>query len=280
MPKSVDTRRLKNLRGAPEFAALAELIRERSHGRHVLFVPAAGNWGDGLINVGSRQFLSHHALAHEEVLRRDALAVTTEHAEAGRRVLVIVGGGGAWCKNFSSTRELVERLGVVADHVLVLPTTFELPRSRHDNVTYVARDRFLSSETVPESHFCHDMAFFTDLEVLETVPKLWRLFAMRRDREGMGHADHFDPNVDLSKFGDATYTFVDPFFQMINMFKIVTTDRMHVAIAGSMLGVQVNLVGGNYPKSRDVFRSSLEPNFSNCRFTSIEDVLEWYSPAR
>lgn len=78
---------------------------------------------------------------------------------------------------------------------------------------------------------------------------------MRDDNEGHGYGENFPQNIDLSRLGDGDYRFVDPLFNILNNFKVVSTDRMHVAIAAAMLGAQVNLIPGNYAKSADVFKS-------------------------
>lgn len=189
--------------------------------------------------------------------------------------MVIVGGGGAWCKNFSSTHQLVSKIHSLAAHVVVLPTTYELGRVEASNVTYFTRDNFLSKNTISESHFCHDMAFFANVSIADVQPRIWRLFAMREDREGGGYAPLFERNIDVSKFGDGTYLHADAFFQMIALFKVVTTDRMHIAIAASIMGLKVNLIGGNYPKSYDVYRSSIEMNYPNSSFKKIDDIKKW-----
>ncbi len=187
-----------------------------------------------------------------------------------------MGGGGAWSRNFSLSRQETLAVAQQAHHVLVLPTTYDLPPAGLDNVTYFSRDRFSSLKAVHESLFCHDMAFFTDIKVREPSERAWKLFAMRNDREGHGYGQHFHLNFDVSMLGDGDYRFVDPFFNIINNFKVISTDRMHIAIAAGMLGLQVNLVPGNYPKSSDVYRSSIQDAYSNVRLKSIEDVLRWH----
>ncbi|WP_044494289.1 hypothetical protein, partial [Nesterenkonia massiliensis] len=58
---------MKNLRESPEFFELASKIMARADGRSIVFSAARGNWGDGLINYGTRQFLEYYHIPYEEV---------------------------------------------------------------------------------------------------------------------------------------------------------------------------------------------------------------------
>ena len=98
---------------------------------------------------------------------------------------------------------------------------------------------------------------------------------MRDDREGHGIGKLVSNNFDISRLGDGDYRFVDPLFNIVNNFKLVCTDRMHVAIVGAMLGRKVMLVEGNYAKSRDVFKSSIEKSFPNVTLHSAKDISDW-----
>ncbi|MGV0380679.1 hypothetical protein, partial [Corynebacterium lehmanniae] len=113
------------------------------------------------------------------------------------------------------------------------------------------------------------------LAVAEPSNRVWRLFAMRDDREGHGIGKLVSNNFDISRLGDGDYRFVDPLFNIVNNFKLVCTDRMHVAIVGAMLGRKVMLVEGNYAKSRDVFKSSIEKSFPNVTLHSAKDFSDW-----
>lgn len=55
------------------------------------------------------------------------------------------------------------------------------------------------------------------------------------------------------------------FFATIAWFSSVNTDRLHVAIAASLLGKPVNLFEGSYWKAREVYRQSLKDRFPRLR---------------
>lgn len=212
-------------------------------------------------------------LEFEECHKRDTKSALERGDFTGS--VVLIGGSGAWSRNFRLSRDIALQISSQADHVIVLPTTFDLGPlgSDNSNITYFARDSRTSIANVPQAEFCHDMALYTSLQVPDLPDKLWRIFAMRDDREGHGHGQHFPLNIDLSRFGDADYTFVSPLFNIVNNFNIISTDRMHLAIVGAMLGLQVNLLPGNYFKSVDVFHSSLSENYPKVRLQTIQEIV-------
>lgn len=263
-------RKADNLRGAPEYDVLAERILELAKGRNVLFSPAKGNWGDGLINFGTRQFFDHYQIEFTELNKSTIDQDLKNQVFQGE--IVVMGGGGAWCRNFNSSRRLTQEIAKQAETVIVLPTTYDLEPVDALNVCYFARDTYGSISRIPDAEFCHDMGFFAEVEAFEPEDRVWRLFAMRSDREGLGLANEVPNNFDLSRLGDGDYKFVGPFFNILNNFHVIWTDRMHVAIAGAMLGRDVKLVPGNYPKSLDVFKSSLAQNFATVEVCNPEQV--------
>ena len=52
-------------------------------------------------------------------------------------------------------------------------------------------------------------------------------------------------------------------FNYLSKFKIINTNRLHVAIAGSLLGKRVNLYQNNYYKIKAVYDYSIKENFKN-----------------
>ncbi len=277
MSPLLELKPVKNLRSAACFSNLVETIVSIANERRIIFSPARGNWGDGLINYGTRQLLDSNNVAYEECHKKDTLSALSRGDFSNS--VVLIGGGGAWSRNFRLSREVTEQVAQQAHHVIVLPTTYDLPRldGRFANITYFARDKQASISNIDTAIFCHDMAFYSDLSVPEIPEKIWRIFAMRDDREGLGYGHHFRHNIDLSQLGDADYKFVSPLFNLVNNFRVISTDRMHLAIVGAMLGLRVNLIPGNYSKSRDVFYSSIAPHYSHVRLQSIEQVVAWYA---
>lgn len=273
-------RRTSPLRNAEEFNILEEKINEKAQGRRCVFVASPGNFGDALINIGSRQFFDDRGIAVEELSRKKFAAALQSDPSEFLDAVVIVGGGGGWSRTFGSTKHFVDSISRNCWFVIVLPTTFELAPPTGHNVLTFARDRSVSMNANPGAIFCHDMAFYLDLEVAIPNNQLWRLFAFRTDREGHGFASYFPRNVDVSLFGSGEYVDAQSFFNLIATFENVFTDRLHVAIGAALIGKNVSLVGGTYPKNRGVFEASLSPHFSRVSFKSFETVYEQVYPGK
>lgn len=269
---------MKNLRDAEEFRLLATTIMDLDSYGRVYLVPSPGNWGDALINVGTSQFLEHIGCNFEQRTRAELLSelsLLPQHASL--EALVIVGGGGGWCDTWSSTREFVGSIAPRVAKVVVLPTTYALnrdPSISDKNVVYFSRDTQLSNSHLPQSQFCHDMAFFLEIDTPERPNSLPRLVALRVDREKAPEAKGFEFSVDISLLGNASSS-VQPLFQIVNQFDAIVSDRLHVAIAGCLLGKEVTVLPGNYGKSRQVFDSSISGNFPKARFSEWDDFQFW-----
>lgn len=96
-----------NLRRSKEFFALSQAIREISSNEKILYCPSPGNWGDALINFGTSQFLDFYGIEFDEANRQQV----TEYAhvdETSKNKVLLVGGGGGWCKNWPTTRAFVQ----------------------------------------------------------------------------------------------------------------------------------------------------------------------------
>lgn len=265
---------MKNMRSAPEFHDLADSIVRLGGGRKCYFIPSPGNWGDALINFGTLQFLKSIGCNYELMQRPELLSKLSRSQVLD--ALVIVGGGGGWCEIWSSTRSFVREVSLKVSQVIVLPTTFDLEPAEGtgSNVTYFARDLEISSRRLPDATFCHDMAFFLDLDVPQEPAVLPRVVALRVDRERSTKARTFEFSVDMSLLGDA-FSSVVPLFQIINRFERVVSDRLHIAIAGCLLGKDVTLLPGVYPKSQSVYSSSMRENYPESRFVEWEDFQFW-----
>jgi len=59
---------------------------------------------------------------------------------------------------------------------------------------------------------------------------------------------------------------VYPFIDSIAKYGIIHTDRLHVAIAGCLLGLEVHLYPNSYFKNKAVYLSSIEGYYDNVFF--------------
>src|SRR5699024_6446130 len=100
-----------------QFKELARHIRNIGD-EPIVFIPSPGNWGDSLINAGTREFLRDFEIPYMERKRTEA-----HDLKNLKRMHIVIGGGGGWCRFWHSTPEYVMAIRSKAMHVTVLPTS-------------------------------------------------------------------------------------------------------------------------------------------------------------
>jgi exopolysaccharide biosynthesis predicted pyruvyltransferase EpsI len=182
--------------------------------------------------------------------------------------LLITSGCGNWCHNWFAARNFIIDTHWLFDEIIVLPTSFELPQidNLDHKITYFARDKFTSLDTIKNAQFCHDMAFFLEITDLDLSASNRDGYFFRIDKEKSSQ----QPPVPKSSFDLSAISHdrqnVVPFFKILSAYKTITTDRLHIAIAASLMGKETQLYMGSYFKSKDVYYSSIESNYPNTKF--------------
>ncbi len=245
-----------------EFDSLADRMHRICGRSRIYFFENEGNWGDALIRAGTLRFLRHYGF--------DLIELTSNRQKLPpfawfRSNVLIYGGGGGWCSLWNHAHAILQRQARHFDQIVVLPSTFEHAYEL-ENATFFCRDRFESQEAMPEATFCHDMAFFLGRQYQSTGEGTGSFF--RTDPESSGRVEIPDGNCDLSCEGDHRRA-IDPFFDRIAAFRVIRTDRLHVAIAACLLGRELHFYPGSYFKNRAVFLSSMEGRFEGVTFHSV-----------
>ena len=112
----------------------------------------------------------------------------------------------------------------------------------------------------------HDMAFHNDVTAWKGAG-IGEVNCFRTDSESAGKMIP-ERNFDISDMGgDAHKTVI---LDVVKNFESVNTDRLHVGVAGALLGKQVLLFVNNYHKNRSVFEYSLK-RFPNVSIGNDED---------
>lgn len=261
---------LNNLRSDSEFEELANRIIEHAGGRTILYVPNQGNWGDALIHKGTVQFFDFFKIKYKIGTRNEVVSFANQLARFGSmcdNLVLATGGGGSWRNENSGNYKFFSSAVSRFSKAVVLPHTFEYAEvpGMSDRVLYAARDSTLSKESIGDSITCHDMAFFLQLpSLLKTNSTNTSAALMRNDPERHPSATNLGPGFDLSGMGNH-FSQITPFFQILQQFAHVSTDRMHVAIAGAMLGIDVDLYPGNYGKANAVYHHTIQRFYPNVR---------------
>ena len=242
-----------------EFRTLEQTLKAVCGQGPVYYVPNRGNWGDGLIRHGTLKFLHDINLDYKEVTSRGRgwlLPII-------RGGTVIYGGGGAWCELWTHSARWVKTIKL-RFNVVVLPSTYELEYAIPEPILF-CRDTFDSKQNVRDAIFCHDMAFYIGKEFLGKSSGGGNGYFFRTDKESANRLEIPASNLDLSLRGNHLSD-VRQFFEEINRFAVVYTDRLHVSIAACLLEKEVHLYPGSYFKNRAVYLSSMKDFFENVNF--------------
>ncbi|WP_070975300.1 hypothetical protein [Corynebacterium sp. MC3] len=266
---------LKNLRSAPEYKELADKIKTRSNGDWVLYVPNMGNWEDALIHKGTEQFLKHFGIDFKTIQWKELQPYLRESERLGLRVgekAVLNGGGGSWRASTSGNRSRAQAMAGVFGNIIELPHSYATSMIDQSGceIDYFARDRSGSLEHVPSASFCHDIAFFLQLPSLTRVDgALGEGFFFRGDKErSSALGDLYRGTLDLSKFGNHMDS-ITPFFEILSRYSCIYTDRMHIAIAGAMMGKDVRFYIGNHGESLGVYEATLKTHYPNVKIIDL-----------
>ena len=175
--------------------------------------------------------------------------------------MLVYGGGAGWCKLWYHSPQVIDLLCPYFSQIIILPSTYELFHYK-ENCYYFSRDLFESKEIMPNSIFCHDMAFYLSYDSI--IKGKGNGFFFRKDKESIGNKLP-ENNLDISLLSNH-YGDFKTFFDIINSYEFIHTDRLHVAIAGALCNKKVNLYPGTYFKSRAIFNSSMKDFFPKVTF--------------
>lgn len=254
------------LRGAPCYQQLADHLLSLSSRRRLIYIKNPGNWGDALIGAGEREFFRHFGIPVDEINSKyvyRSLALKTRIRSRKLKPTIIYGGNGALSGPYPHLHSRINLILKGTVESLILPST--LPRSFETinlppDISVWRRDETLSLECEVPSRFCHDMAFFLKPEPVEVTEDVGVFF--RQDLESSSLKSIPEGNYDISDAGTHQSS-TSEFFRAIGKFNTIETDRLHVAIAGALLGRAVRLYSNNYGKIKAVFDASIGPFYPN-----------------
>ncbi|HAI70461.1 MAG TPA: hypothetical protein DCM38_13620 [Gammaproteobacteria bacterium] len=240
-----------------EFFLLENIIKHTCGNDKVYYLPNSGNWGDALIRYGTLKFLQSVGIQYTELTNyHDA----TKLAQA--ESVLIYGGGGGWSKAYNHSIGMLNNIHNNFRAIIVLPSTYE-ERYSLANTVFFSRDLHDSKVHMRDAPFCHDMAFYID--PIPSVKKSTTGYFFRTDKGSSGNLEIPAENSDISLKGSHLSS-VYPFIDSISQYGIIHTDRLHIAIAGCLLGQEVHLYPGSYFKNKAVYLSSIEGYYDNVFF--------------
>ncbi len=251
------------------FNNLEKILKKKCKGAPVYYLSNPGNWGDALIRQGTLKFFKKIDLDYKELSFKELIDLDSTKSSKGwfslfrKKATVIYGGGGAWCKLWNHSVGYVSKLQGKYN-VIVLPSTYESVYTIPDTI-FLTRDKFESKQNMPQSTFCHDMAFYIGDDFVSGKKGEGEGYFFRTDKESANQINFPLRNHDISLDGNH-FSDISSFFESIDKFSTIYTDRLHVSIAAALLGKKVHLYPGSYFKNRAVYLSSLKDYFDNIIF--------------
>jgi len=257
------------------------LAQLRALGRFA-YIPNPGNMGDMLIASATMQFFDDNNLPWEQLHSLD------KSPEA-----VVYGGGGIWTGDYEGHWSKFLPALARARRVVILPSSFnncqKLIDIMDERFAVFCRERksydyLIAANGKAKIFLDHDMALRMQKEILNPIPLIYSgerevldrvakgmknvgaiAKLMRQDCESAGkYETDFDlPYVSYGDF-NAPRGYIDFNAQLmlcaVDAVDAVITDRLHVAIAGALMGKQVYMLDNTYGKLSNVYKHSMAKN--------------------
>lgn len=262
----------------------------------ILIHPNPGNGGDALIAAGTLDLFERLGMNFK-------LINSAEHIDLNDRI-VFYSGGGNLVKEYSNCADFLRLNSKICQEIIILPHTVnghkELLTELGSNVTIFCREQVSYQYLINLKLKCKifiddDMAFHINLASLSKFSTnypyriylniiksklkslkfdFYQLQAKRTDVEKTSNSLKPD-NIDLSVIINYEWEMSDPklirqtaadIMKILGFFKTINTNRLHIAIAGGILGKKVNFTANSYYKNKAVFDYSIKRNFPLVKF--------------
>lgn len=230
---------------------------DRLQGMHVALLPNAGNCGDGLIHMGLQRLCADDSISYTTLL----------HPRPASGPVLLVLGCGNLCRPFHYQVARIKRYVSSFAKTYLLPCSIdpaapavaELLESLPPSVAIFCRERFSFEKIAPHLHGETEVYLDDDLSLaLDFDP--WkragagRLNAFRTDQESRGHPLPAG-NLDISLWGGSADG--ELLLRTVAEYRVIHTDRAHVAISAAMLDKETHVYPSNYHKVRGIYEQSL-----------------------
>ena len=245
--------------------------------KNVIIVPFDGNSGDAVILFGTLCMLKK-------------LNIKYKFGNINENYFnenIIINGGGNLVGIYSDVKKIINKYQH-NNKIILLPHTIkdedELLNNLNKNTIIFCRElksyNYTKSKAkYPNNIFIdHDMAFkIKNLEIFSNLKKDNLLSVGNCYRNDVEKTDIIIPkdNNDISqtishpnhlKDEITNYKIVNQFFIYLSKFNTINTNRLHVAIAASLLGKNVNFYGNSYWKNKEIYNYSIKNKFNKTIF--------------
>ncbi|MFA5764262.1 MAG: polysaccharide pyruvyl transferase family protein [Candidatus Paceibacterota bacterium] len=235
---------------------------EKYRNTKVDFFRFPGNYGDSLIWHGTKKLLSLLNISEHYV----------DISSLKYNEVLFIDGGGNFVDCYSDVRDFLVKKSSVYSDIVILPHTIfgekqvEVLNNISSNLTIFCREsvsvKFLEDKlTRGRVYLWHDCAFYNEFS--QKFVGNGTLNVFRSDIESILNKLP-ESNNDLSYNGYATKP-LDELVSVLQKYRHINTDRLHIAICSVLLGKQVRLFPNSYYKNKAVFDYSLK-KFPNIIF--------------
>jgi len=209
-----------------------------------------GNIGDHLIYLGSERLLSGGGVDY------DYISVSSLRKLPMREPVgtLVVPGSGAWTKSWHEwLPSLVKGAASQFQRIVILPSTYDssVPEVADalsiENIFAFAREQesYLGIKHFGRASIAMDPAFYAFEFERSILPELRGddignfVLSLRTDKDSIFPRAQLSPNPELNKDLSVSSSSLEEFIDAIRDVDSVVTDRLHVAVAGLMLGKYV-----------------------------------------
>lgn len=243
-------------------------------GKEIIYVPNPGNAGDSLIAFGTLQVFDEIGLNYS----------IGNHTVTYTNKLLFFGGGGNFVGLYPQCRSFFKN-NMSNNTIVLLPHTIkdetELIESFNDNIIIICREResynYVYSIIKNKNNvlLSKDMAFYIkDIDNYKLIKGDGICNCFRTDTEKTGIAIPSN-NIDLSKklnmanntsHKDIIEKVSLSIFEYLSKYDTINTNRLHMAIAGSLLNKRVHFYPNSYYKNKAVYEYSIKDLFMNTKY--------------
>lgn len=240
--------------------------------KEVYVLKNIGNRGDKLIELGTIDYFSRYDV------KVNLIEFNDTSKEGG---LLFVSGGGAFCNNWSHMIQAVKNRYDKFKKIVLLPSTFDLScqsvyewaEELPNHVTVFCREEesYNQMKEVSKNVFMSiDMAFYFNFLPYKKEG-YGTLVSFRKDSESSNNTPFIkncDHREDVSSGDREDFKY---FLKTIAKYEYVHTDRLHIAIAATLLDKKVTLYSNSYFKNEALFNFSLK-HYPNIKFEYLDYV--------
>jgi len=242
--------------------------------KKIIYIPNPGNAGDSLIAFGTLQTFKKVGLKYE---------IGNINKEYNNQILFYAGGGNL-VGIYKSCRKFINK-NKDKNKIIILPHTIknedELIKNLNNNIILICREK-MSYDYVyniiknkNNVFLSKDMAFYiNNIEKYKKIKGNGVCNCFRQDCEKTSISipnNNIDLSNKLNKPGNTNNINVInsvslSIFDYLSKFDTINTNRLHMAIAGSLLNKNVNFYSNSYYKNKAVFDYSINNIFKNTIF--------------